>query len=1765
MEASPRGHGDELMPGKKKGKKKKRDEGSNEMITTLGTKINQLKNLGFKIGGFRKDLKTLEKEYGKKEGKPENIQKRLDRKVKEAWQEWELERLEYYIGITERAISISKDRGLDDKDLSELLKGLKKDLGSKDFEVSKERMNSVRKELDNLFKDQNDIIVSESLEAFDKGLDSYLDVARDTSGLKDAKKYFKKVKNYAKKSDLDNLIVYSNLLLNSSQKELSEELVKDRFKDIKSEIDELLDRIKTFKEYGIEPEGFEKELMKLDHSMDPKHFAEVKNRVTHIDKSLSRIEKEYFRKKGHVHLLEVSDSINEYGNLIDFGDASEKMEKLMEDETTISPKRFQDESENVLKSVRESLYTNFEPQVMERMESLDVSLESSDIEYKDDLEMIQELKGMADGALVNGHITEAMEYLSMAENIIGNINGEAGLERIRTRYIDLLEDYEVLLDEDLEMEELKGLLGDLESMFLEDDVKKDEISDKLAKAEEEVFGRRIQVRKKKLDNVRREITNTFETFSLSDKETEKILKEAEELESDIDGLEEGEFNSRINELNHDFEGVLGDFFKDNHTQWLSNVKGSLEELEGEGVEAKEMKDDLKKAEDMLSSEDYLEGGMILRRMKDDIEDIRKERETKEIEELINSAEFLYEEARRAGVEIAEGDEKLKEAKAKLIEGNLQEARELSTSFESDVKSGWMEFKREHLRGDIEEIREFMEDNVEIGLEIGEVDQLLEDAEKLFEKEEFDEVNHIIEKARDTITEERNHFFSEGAMKGIAEIKEEISSMEEMGVNKLEVETLLIEAERLFMNEDYESAYSMTLDIREKIRDSKEEYLESTVPKEMKKTLQDITRLEVMGLDTGSARDLINTASGKMKEGDLEGSMSAIQDAKEISDEIYKSHISMTIPETLVDVKKEIDQAAEEGIDLQEVEELMADAESLFLNEEYDQAMEMIDKARGTFEERKNNHYKDQFDSQISNVESMINQASDLDVELELSQDNVNMARDAFERGDYQASHTLLQRVMNYLEKSMNDHKTLKRKEVVLNNLEEVQTLIRVAREENIDVSDDMRNLDLVHELLDNKEIDQAEGILEGIKNGINDKRISRKRNLIESSIKTTQILLDNMSSMGIDVSYETSLMEKLKEGLRRGDLVYCTGINKKLEESLQNNKAPYLFQKLQQDIPEMKARIEEARKSGVETQKMNKIMEKAIKRYSEGDIEGTQKALDQVRELLDAADRVRSEKEYEEFQNKLKGKIAEMSEMGVPTEDEEGLLTKAEEMFNEGEPDEAITWLFTAIEGGEAKIKSFHSTAAKGYLSQIEEYLEELSNKGLDISNLEKLFSEGRNLHEEGDDRRAIGKFTSILDIGEEMRKIKEDKEITEKFTTWDRRYKEMKKLGLKPSKELKKLRKGIRNGLKDEDTDPEQIENIFSDFKEALRTEGGPYFERLSKKHIAEASKKFKELSEKRTLDPNIKNMIMDAGKKFRGEDFEEADIQALSAMELMAMVTQQESEEAIREELSSVKQMLTRLKSMGSNVSTPEQLLSKVELALKEGKIEAANKLIKSIRRSIKDIVKRNMRESSKETIEFAEALIHYLIDNFTGISKKLSPAENKLQEAREMFSKKKYKAAQKIATEAQKQAEDVDLSNIKQFLFVFRSMQAEEALRDVSIRMQELAQKKIDLSKAKILYREAEENFDKGNHDKGREMITLTRILLSELDQQSLREKAFDELNGAHVDILSMKRKGANIQNAYKIYENAKNAFSLQEYKKTILLAKKASSKVKGVASN
>jgi len=986
----------------------------------------------------------------------------------------------------------------------------------------------------------------------------------------------------------------------------------------------------------------------------------------------------------------------------------------------------------------------------------------------------------------------------------------------------------------------------------------------------------------------------------------------------------------------------------------------------------------------------------------------------------------------------------------------------------------------------------------------------------------------------------------------------------MGLNTLEVETLLIEAERQFMNEEYENAYSLTLDIRERIGESRDAYMRERVPREMEEALKKVGKLEVMGLDTRDVKKYIDMANDTMAEGDLHTTMGNLEKAMDISDEMFKTHISLTIPDTLVDVKKQLGTALDEGLELDDVRSMLEEAEDLFHNEEYDMAMEQIERAQDRFHLKRDNFYQNQYQSNLNTVEDILGSVSGMDQEIDLSRDNINMAQDAYERGDFEASHRLMTRVMKFLESAMDNKENSKRREIVQTYYDEVRTLLLVCEGENITVTEERKLFHLAGELLTKGDFDQAEHVLEGIKKELNEKRISMKKSLIESSIQTAEILLRNLNEMGVDTTYENELIIQLKDALRRGDLDACERINLKLTELLQRNQGPYMVQKVQKDLSDLRARVVDATTKGLNVTEVQSVMSHAIELFELGDMQAAQERIETANDMLKRAFRDHNFSEYAQHQEQLRNSLSELRTMGIPVDDEEELVSQGDELARGGDIEEGLSWIQIAQIGASAKINTFQSATAEGYITQIQTYLDELASKGTDIEDLLKIYHEGMDFHRSGKDDKAVAKFSSILELGEELRTLQELDSEKDMFAHEKRTYNDLKAVGMKGSKKISGLIQEIEAMFHSDTMDIENIKSSVIKLGKVLDKKSQPYLPNLAKKRITDARKSYQEILDRGLEDPSIPGKIKEAGEKFRAKEYEEADRLANQIFEGIEALKRSETGQMLAGEIAQVKQMLTRLKTLGSNVTYAENLLSRAEATLTDGRIENAEKLIRSVRMSVKDIVRRNMRETALETIEFVDAMIHYLKDNFSGISQKLAPAEGRLDNARELFMEKKFKAAKARGEEARINVEKLDLANIKQFLYVFRSMQGEEMLRDVSLRLDELDEKGTDVSKAKVLFSKAKEHLEKDEFDKGRQMITLSRIMISELDQQSLRDKAFDELNNAHVEILTKKRMGGNVTQAYKTYNSAKDSFSLREYKKSILLAKRASYQAKSAAT-
>jgi len=1727
-------------------------EGSPD-ISELETRLERLKILDLKTPGVKADINKLKRALENDDDNSGRILAGLEKKMGSIHARWLDQRTRISLMMASIALSLLKEKKMDIKSFSEGLEEARQLKKRKNLVSAMEVLGGMSGDFDRTISRFPEVTFQETWSVTNKALDAYEKMNLSGKNLSQARKYFKKTLALIEKKDLDNVLVYSNLLYTTIQHEIVDDLSRDRFKAIKEEIDHLMETMEEYKKFGIEPEGVSKELRRLESSMDPSKYTEAKTTINRLNKNLSRAETEYFRRKGNVDLLETSDLLDEYGSLLDLSEQRKRFDELKKEQTTLPPKKFMEETDQILTDVKDILFQNFREQVSERVSSLNEGMVN--IASEDDRKQVEDLRTEVENALENRDISEAMDYLSLAESIMGQSEGEKELKDVMVNYNSFLDHYETLLNEDIELEELKDEISEIERMFLSDEVTGDRILSKVGMAEERIKDHMIDVRMVDFQREKDSVFGLIGSLNIKDDGISRFSHKFDEIEGMLIDLDDDTYISRIEGVKREVDEEISNYFRKNYKVWTDDVQSSIESLKASGVDVVPLQSRLDEAGRHFRERNYLLSGEILRNLRIEISRLEEGFLSREAEETINSAEFLFEEASRSGVDVSTKEEDLRKAKELLSAGNVREAVRSARGIEEDVKSLWMERKRNTLEEDIKGLKDYIDESDRLGLDISEANEIMQEAETLFSEEKFDEVDEMVGKARDSVQSERNQYYSEGAMDSIKKLKDDISGLSDMGVSTLELETMLIEAERQFMNEEYERSYSLTLDIRENLNESRENHLKNRIPGEMDDLLKTMGKLEVMGLETDDVKHYFDIASKSLSEGGLNDTLENLEKAREISEEMLRSHISLTIPETIVEVKKQVETAMGEGLEIDDIQNMLEEAEELFHNEEYDQAMYTIERAQDHFNTKREVFLKSQFQDNLASVERIMESVTGLENEMELSRDNINMARDAFERGDYQASHRLMQKIMTFMERSMDNKEVSKRREIVQTYYDEVRTLLMVTEGENIPVDEEKRLFSMAGELMAKGDFDQAEHVLEGVKISLNDKRVQMKKHLIESSIQTSEILLKNLSEMGVDITYERRLIEQLKEALRRGDLDRCEDINYKLTDMLRRNQGPVQVQKVQKDLSELRARIVDATSKGIDVKGVQTLLSKGIELFELGDIEGSQEKIEQGKSSLSNIMNDHLTHEYSSHLDRLRRALSQLSDIGIPTDDEETIIKNTENLLREGEVEDAISWIQVAHIGAEAKLNTFQSATAEGYITQIRTYLDELVTKGIDIDDLLKIFEEGLELHSEGSDDKAVSRFSSILELGEELRTLHEMEDTRELLEKHKRLYHDLLSVGMKRSKKVNGYLKDIQAEMSGAAIEPEKLKDMVDRLGAILRKRSAKYRESLARKHISEARKNYDDILKEGLEDPSIPGKIKEAGKRFRNKEFEDADRIAMEIFDGIERLKMSRTGMILKGEISQVKQMLTRLKTLGSNVSHADNLLSRAEATLEDGRVDNAEKLIRSVRQSIKDIVKRNMRETALETIEFTDAMIHYLRDNFSGIAQTLTPSEEMLDDARELFMEKKFKAAKAKGEEARKAVERLDLQNIKQFLYVFRSMQGEEIQRDVSLRLDELERKNLDVSKARILFDKAKEHFDNDDFDKGRQMITLARIMISELDQQSLRNKAFDELNNAHVEILTRKKQGGNVTGAYKTYNSAKDAFSLREFKKSILLSKRA----------
>jgi hypothetical protein len=154
------------------------------------------------------------------------------------------------------------------------------------------------------------------------------------------------------------------------------------------------------------------------------------------------------------------------------------------------------------------------------------------------------------------------------------------------------------------------------------------------------------------------------------------------------------------------------------------------------------------------------------------------------------------------------------------------------------------------------------------------------------------------------------------------------------------------------------------------------------------------------------------------------------------------------------------------------------------------------------------------------------------------------------------------------------------------------------------------------------------------------------------------------------------------------------------------------------------------------------------------------------------------------------------------------------------------------------------------------------------------------------------------------------------------------------------------------------------------------------------------------------------------------------------------------------------------------------------------------------------------------------------------------------------KDYARAEQLALESQRAVENIKHSNLEQFLFVFRQLQAEEMLTQTKNIISNIKKLGVDVTEADEAYEKAEEAFKSDDtYNQAKELLTEAKIKAHEKENLFQEKNASAAISTAESLILTLKQNGVDVESADKLLNQAKAALQIREYKKSILFAGKA----------
>jgi hypothetical protein len=426
-----------------------------------------------------------------------------------------------------------------------------------------------------------------------------------------------------------------------------------------------------------------------------------------------------------------------------------------------------------------------------------------------------------------------------------------------------VEDVEKLLAEaeehGIDISEAKEILKNAVTKVMDKDFEGAE--DLIEQAESMAAGDWDQQRKIKAIGSLENLRKMYDELSVSGTTVDEFKELIDKVEEKID---DGDFDSvseYINRANIISSELLLEEKAQTYLERVQRSREFLSKLESSGISTDELDELVVKSEEAIEQKDFQQYEEVIEDLESRSHELLLERWNDISPTLISSTKEIIDKSRDIGADVEKAEDFLAEAE-NIMGGedfDVMSVEELLEKAELEAKHSWIERKTFLAEEAMTSTQSKIDETREMGVDTSEAESLINEVESMFKDEDFDLIDEQLKKVNDIVQSSQREQKSKIVSEAVSSTKALLDETREMGARVDDAEDLLLQAEGMFGEEDYERVEEYVKRAEEAIQNSKIDFMRDETSKLVSTTKAKIEEGREHGADVSEAEDLLRQA------------------------------------------------------------------------------------------------------------------------------------------------------------------------------------------------------------------------------------------------------------------------------------------------------------------------------------------------------------------------------------------------------------------------------------------------------------------------------------------------------------------------------------------------------------------------------------------------------------------------------------------------------------------------------------------------------------------------------------------------------------------------------------------------------------------------------------------------------------------------------------------------------------------------------------------